>query len=253
MARFWFLAGPASALVGAGVGVIAMRRRPAWVPGVVAVAAAAGWAVIAASGATWRMVVWPRTMVEQLVLPALVLGASAGFGRSRWAGFAGLWFAAWWLAGAGPVGPAFWRVLFGALLVAWVLVRLGGREPERAAACGLSIAGAGLSTGAEAWVGVGLAVAGAALGARLAGRAAMMPAGIGMIAIVGAEIGAGRLLRGGIGVMDYACLGAMGAPGLVPLVARRLDRVGGRRMAWAAPGVVASLVAGAAILAARWR
>ena len=165
--------------------------------------------------------------------------------------FAGIWFAAWWMAQAVVAEPEFWRVLFGGVLAVRVLARLGGFEPGRAVAIGLVLGGAGLVAGLEVWAGVGLVVAAVAMGVRLAGRGAVMPAGLSMVAIVGVEVGAGRLMQGGVGIMDFACLGAMVAPGVVPWVERRLRRLGRRLAALCAPVLVGGVLVGFALVAAR--
>ena len=250
MAYFWFLAGPASALLVAAGGAFVLRRRVRWLPVVAAVAVAIGWAIVAVifSGSGWRMGLWPRTMIEQSVLAAVGLAVASYWGKSRWVAFAGVWFAAWWMARAGLAGPEFWRVLFGGVLAAWVLTRLGGRVPGRTVASGLVLGGAGLLAGLVMWAGFGLVVAGVAVGVRGAGRGVVMPAAVSMVAIVGVEVGAGRLMRGGLGFLDFACLGALIAPGMVPWVERRL---GWRGVGWAAPVIVGVVLVGVAWVAAR--
>lgn len=231
-------------------GMVAVRRRPGWAQAVAALAMGVGWAVVAYAD-SWRMVIWPRSMMERMVLPTLVLAVVAGFGARWWVSFGGVWFAAWWLAGDGAVGEAFWRILFGGLFATWMLVRVGGRQPGRMVASGLVLAGAALVIGADAWVGAGLVLAAVSLAMVLGGRGSTLQVGLGMIAIVGAEVGAGRLLRGGLGVMDLACLGAIGAPGLVPLVERRTRRLGVRAAGLIAPVIVAGCLIGMAVLLVR--
>lgn len=255
LASFWFVAGPALALVLAAGGALAVRRRARWLLVVAGLAAAAGWAVLCSTGPgmrfEWGIWLWPRTIFERPVLAALVLAVASYWGGRRWVAFAGVWFAAWWMARAGVAGPEFWRVLFGGVLAAWVLARLGGREPGRAVTSGLVLGGAGLVAGLEVWAGVGLVVAAVAAGVRLAGRGSVMPAGLSMVAIVGVEVGAGRLMQGWVGIMDFACLGALVAPGVVPWVEVRLRRLGRRSAAVCAPVLVSGVLVGFAVVAAR--
>ena len=220
-----------------GWGCAFAGRRRVFAGVAAAVGAAAGWAVLVHGG--WRGIVWPRGGVEYLVLPAVgfVLAGLVGQRvQSRWVGFAGVGFAAWWLAWMPAARPEFYRVLFGAAVVAWVLGRVGAREPRLAAAVALTVAG-GLVLGGAAvpWVVAelvlvavccGVWVGGAGHGGRGQGeRGGAVPVGLVMVGAVGAVLASGRMVRGGLGVVDIAGVLALLAPLLVPGVERRLGRL----------------------------
>lgn len=245
----------AAALTAAAVAVaggLLVRRRPLWVPGVAAAAALVGWGVLA--GITARSVISPRLPAESLVGAAgmLLVGALLGLRwRSRWVGAAAAMLAAWWLAGTPAARPEYWRVLFGALAAAWLLRGTGGGEPRRAWAVGAAVWGASALAGAPAAAGLALVLATVAAGLWLTTPGGAIPAGLSMLALAGAEVGAGRALRGGIGVVDLACLGALAAPASIAAVERALQRRTRRGAGFVAPALVAGFVAGAAWIGAR--
>ncbi len=241
-----------TAAAGSVAGGLLVRRRPFWAPAVASAAALAGWAVLA--GITGRSAMSPRTPVESLVGAAgmLLLGALLGLRwRSRWAGAAAAMLAAWWLAGTPAARPEYWRVLFGALAAAWLLRGTGGGEPRRAWAVAAAVWGASALAGAPAAAGLALVLAAVAAGLWATTRAGAVPVGLSMLALTGAEIGAGRALRGGIGVVDLACLGALAAPAAMAAVERVMRRRTRRGAGLVAPALVAGLVVGGAWIVAR--
>jgi hypothetical protein len=247
-AQLW--PGLVTAAIAAGLGR-AGRRRPWVMAAACAAAAAVGWEMLA----PWSAVLWPRGAAEHLVLPALVL-AAAGIAsrsiRSAWLGRAAVAFGGWWLAASAAGRPEFWRVWFGACVVTWALGRAGAASPARAAAAVLSVWGAfalaGASSGVLAvWLGAGLVAAGAVAGVSASGRVGIVPPGLLMVFIVGADIGLGRSMRGEAGLVDLACAGAVAAPWLSGWFERRF----GRRLG-APASVVAPVAAAACVIAAAW-
>jgi len=69
----------------------------------------------------------------------------------------------------------------------------------------------------------------------------VLPAAVVAAVVAGADLAAGRLVRGGLNAVDLACLAACGAPWAAHLVTARL----GKRLGRAGPLVAA--VAGAAV------
>jgi hypothetical protein len=219
------------ALMIAWVGSFVTRR---WVrlPGIwAAIGIAAGWAWLAPSiwrWAVWRWAVWPRSTVEFLVLPAVwfvVADLARLQVRSRWVGFGALCFAAWWLADSPAGRIEFWRVGFGGLLVAWLLNRVGAGEARMAVVVALT-AWCGLLIGrvSAVWDESLAVLAVGGIGVRLGRRDGSVAPGLTMVGLLGADLGGGRLVRGGISSVDLACLAALGAPLLVPRVEARLRR-----------------------------
>ncbi len=230
-------------------------------PGVCAGAAVAGWFVVSGvvSGAVsfWSLfwpLFWPGTVLDHLLLPGVVLVGAAVLRRwvqTRWLMVGAALFASSWLAGAGVMAagvarPEFWRVWFAAGAVCWWMGRSGAEEGRRGLAVALSLVG-GLVVGeaGSAWVAAGLVLAGAVAGTGLVGGGvagagkggkgvagaglAVVPALLLSMGIVAADLGAGRSVRGRVGVMDLVCVGALGAPLVVVAVERRLGRM--RRLA----------------------
>ena len=241
------------ALVVATGGSILFRRR-GWAEGFVApLVAAIGWVALVPSG--WRWVLAPRIGVEWLFAPAigfLIAGALGTRVRSRWVPAAGVCFASWWLAGS-PMGrPEYWRVLFGALLLAWLLRRLDAQVPHRALAVMLTVCfGLLLGSAPQAWVLAMAVLAACYAGVSLGNAGSSVVSGLTMLGMVAADLAGGRLMRGSFGTVDLACLGAIGTPVLLS----PLESVFRRRLGRAArPGaiiVAAGVVAGMAWLVAR--
>ncbi len=229
-----------------GATAVAARRMRGQRSGLFgACAVLAGWVAIFA--ADWRWWLVPRVAGEWLLVPgAIVVAAEAGRARwrSRWWSVGAVCFSAWWLAGAPQARANFWRVEFGAALTAWMLTRGGADTPDRGLATALTVVGGAILGGAETrWFAAALVMAAVCLGLLGAGRPGRIAPGLLTVGLVGAEIMGGRALRGGLGVLDLACLGAIGAPVLVRWAERRLRR----RMGRAAGGAAAGLVAGALV------
>lgn len=242
--------GPALVALVLSAGGAAMARRwPGLATAVCAGAAAAGWAVLLGGG--WRMVLWPRGVAEHVLTPALVLvgaGIVARWVRTRWLAVGVAVFAAWWMAGSGVARPEFWRVLFGGMAAAWVLTRAGVGEPRQGVAAALTVWGGLVVGGAPVVpVGVAMVLTGAVAGVAVAGREGVVPPALVMVGVLAADLAAGRLVRGGVGMVDLACLGAVGAPWLVPAMERGL----GRRLRGAA-GFVAPIAVAAGVVFVAW-
>jgi len=218
----------------AGTGAILVRGKwAAWagLPG--AVGALAGWALLLLVPAlAWRAALWPRTMPEHLLVPALavVLLAFAGprlQGRlARWAPVAAAGVIGWWLAGS-PAGRAeFWRVwaIFGT--TAWLLVRITAGQPARAWAAALAGWGGLAATGVPpVLTAAGLVLAAACAPAALLGARSRYASPLLAAAFLAmADLAVGRLPQGGLNGADLACLAALGAPALARALEGRLGR-----------------------------
>jgi len=238
----------------AGAGAILVRGKwAAWagLPG--AAGALAGWTLLLAPAVAWRAALWPRTMPEHLLVPALavVLLAAAGprlRGRlARWAPVAAAGVIGWWLAGS-PAGRAeFWRVwaIFGAM--AWLLVRITAGQPARAWAAALAGWGGLTATGAPpVLTAAGLVLAAACAPAALLGVKSRYASPLLAAAFLAmADLAVGRLPQGGLNGADLACLAALGAPALAWALEERLGRR--LRRFGPAPAVLAAVLsAGAA-------
>ncbi len=216
--------------------------------------ALAGWAALLPMAAALRAVLAPRAMADFLLLPAAV-AALAGLaspwlrGRAeRWLPVALAVLAGWWLAGSTPARPEFWRVWLAVGVAAWLLARPMGKYAAggRALAAALALWGGLLAAGVPAvWTAAALvAVAGAATAWCLG--SALPPVLVASVAAA-ADLGAGRLVRAGLNAADLACLMAVGAAWLAPLVQARF----GRRLGWAGPAA-AALSAAALATGATW-
>ncbi len=192
--------------------------------------------------------------MDGLVGAAGMLLAGAVLGvrwRSRWVSAGAAMLAAWWLAATPAARPEYWRVWFGALAAAWLLRGTGGTEPRRVWAVAAAVWGASALAGAPGAAGLALVLAAVAAGLWATTRGAVIPAGLSMLALVGAEIGAGRAMRGGLGVVDLACLGALATPASIAVTERAMRRRTRRAAGLIAPVLVAGLVVGAAWIGAR--
>lgn len=221
-------------------------RRQGWAEGLVSpLAAAVSWVALVPGG--WRWVFAPRAGVEWLVAPAVGFVLSAALEtrlRSRWVPVVALSFASWWLARS-PMGrPEYFRVLFGALLLAWLLRRLEAQAPQRAAAAALTICfGLLLGIVPLVWILAMAVLVGCCAGVSLGGGGSSIVPGLTMVGLVAAEMAGGRLMRGSFGTVDLAFFGAIGTPVLVS----PLEGVFRRRLGGAAP--VGAIVAAAGIVA----
>jgi hypothetical protein len=237
----------------AGAGAMLVRRKwAAWagLPG--AAGALAGWALLLLPAMAWRAALWPRTMPEHLLVPALVVVLLAAVGPrlqgrlARWAPVAAAGLIGWWLAGS-PAGRAeFWRVwaVFGA--VAWLLVRITAGQPARAWAAALAGWGGLAAAGSPpVLTAAGLVlVAACAPAALLGARSRHMPPLLAAAFLAMADLAVGRLPQGGLNGADLACLAALSAPALAWALEGRLGR---RFRRGPAPAVLSAVLsAGAA-------
>jgi len=216
--------------------------------------ALAGWAALLPIAAALRAVLAPRAMADFLLLPAAV-AALAGLASPWLRGWAERWLpvalavlAGWWLAGSTPARPEFWRVWLAVGAAAWLLARPVGNYAAggRALAAAVALWGGLLVAGAPAvWIAAALVAVAAAAGAWCLG-AALPPMLVATVAAA-ADLGVGRLVRAGLNAADLACLTAIGAAWLAPLVEARL----GRRLGGAGPAA-AALSAAALATGATW-
>lgn len=217
-------------------------------------AVAVGWAAVLLP-AGWRIVLQPRTVAEHLALPALAAVTVAvllPYARGRWAAVLPVLLAVgggWWLAGSPAGRPEFWRVWAFAAVLAWGLARMVGPDAAKAASAALALWGGLFVVGAPiVWQAIASVLA-AAAAVLLAGRPPPPVAALAILvatAAAAASLGAGRLVRGQLGAVDAACIAALAAPLLVPMLVRRMGRAG-----WLAPFLAACAVAVVAWAAAR--
>ncbi len=240
-----------AALTVAAAGALLLRgRRGAWTAVAAATAVSVGWALLSPGvQALWA----PRGLLEHLAAPAVAVTLAAAlairFGRPRALTGAATLFAAWWIAGAPAARPEFWRVGFAILAGTWLLHRLGAGEGRRALAAALTLwAGLVVAGAPGAWIGASLVLAGAAAGVSVGGA---MPAALLAMGIVAADVAAGRLMRGGVGLVDLVCLAAIAAPAAGGWAERALGRRLGRAGIVAAPVLVAAVAVLLAWVAAR--
>ena len=224
---------PLLALVVAGLGAAFARGRWAgWagLPG--ALGTLAGWAaLLPLAGAGWAALL-PRGLPDQLLLPALAVAVLCAAGPwlpgrvARWAPWAVTAFAGWWLATSLAGRTEFWRVWAAFALVAWLLVRgIAGQAPRAWAAALAGVAGLALTRSPPPLGAIGLVLAAAWAPAAVLGiQARLAPALLVAAALVSADLAAGRLQRGAMNAVDLACLAALGAPWLVPLLAARMGQ-----------------------------
>ena len=230
--------------------LLARRKWAAWagLPG--AVAALLGWAAMLPPALAWRAALWPRTMPEHLLVPALAIAALAAIGprlRGRlawWAPVAAAGLAGWWLAGSPAGRPEFWRVWVSAAVLAWVAVRVVAGQARRAWTIAAASVGGLWAAGAPSVLGIAALVLAAAWTgpALLNARSRLPPALTVAVLLAMADLAVGRLPEGGINGADIACVAALAAPALSGVLERRL----GRRFRRLGP---APAMAGAAVLA----
>jgi hypothetical protein len=232
------------------------KAGPRWlIGGAGAAGALAGWAALLPTVAAWRAVLTPRAMTDFLLLPAaavVVAGLAAPWLRGRverWLPWAPVVLAGWWLAGSAPARPEFWRVWLAVIVAAWLLARGVGQGVSggRALAAALALWGGLLVAGAPpAWIAAALVAVAAGFAAWCVGGA-LPPVLIATVAAA-ADLGAGRLVRGGLNAADLACLLALGAAWLASWAEARF----GRRLGPARPAaaVAAALATGAVLTGA---
>ncbi|MBV8911435.1 MAG: hypothetical protein JOZ05_00180 [Acetobacteraceae bacterium] len=250
-------AGPllAAALALAGALVCRPKARRALLPAVGAGAALAGWAAMLPRGTVLQAASGPRNGPELLLLPAtaavgLSLLALWWF-RERAAAALAVAVSAWWVAGSPAARAEFWRVWAATAALGWVLSKAVGAQPFRGLAAPLALCGGlGLAGASVGWTEAALVAAAGWAGLMPAGAGAVIPAGLMSGLVVGADLAAGRLVRGRIDAADLTCAIACAAPFLAGAIAARTKRLGAAGPALA--GIAAGLVgAGAAWLADR--
>lgn len=218
--------------------------RPGFGPAAAAAGVLAGWAALLPAQA-WRAVLTPRGMMDALLLPAVaavLLGLLSPWLRGRaerWGPVLLILLTGWWVAGAGRA--EFWRVWLVVGLAAWALGR--GATGARVTAAALALWGGLVLAGAPAmWIAAAL-VAVAASGAVWAAGGVLPPVLLVAVAAC-ADLAAGRLVRGRVTAVDVACVLAVAAAWLVPVLAPRLGRRTGP--------LLAVPVAAAAVVGAGW-
>ena len=209
------------------------KSRQALLAGIGAAACLAGWAVLLPISGLLRAAWSPRNGPELLLLPAaasVLAGLAAGRLRGRlqrWAPALLAIFTAWWLATSPLARPEFWRVWFVAAFLTWPLSRAIAGQAARGLASGLALWGGLVLAGSpSSWIGGALVYAASWAGLLPAGAGAI-PSALAAATIAGADLAAGRLVRGGLDFADYVCLGATAAPALTGPIATRLGRAGG--------------------------
>ena len=245
---------PLLALAVAGLGAsVAHGKWAGWagLPG--AAGTLAGWVALLPLAGQWRAALSPRGLPDALLLPALVVAVLCAAGPrmparlARGAPWAVTAFIGWWLATSLASLTEFWRVWAVFALVAWLLARgVAGQVPRAWAAALAGLAGLALTRSPPPLGAIGLVLAAAwAPAAVLAVQAKLAPVLLVAAALVSADLAAGRLQRGRLNAVDLACLAALGAPWLVPLLAARTGRYRTLGPALAAIGA-AAVAAGAA-------
>lgn len=220
-------------------------RRLAWAPGAAAGAGAlAGWGLRFGGTHPWRALLVPTGTAQSLLLVAAVaLGAGVLTARlrSRWLVAATAVLVGWLVARNPAVGAQFWRAWLAVALIVLLLLRVG--DARHLAAAPLALAAGLLAVRAPVpWIDAGIIAAAAALPLLAVEGAAALPlALLGAAATAAADVGAGRLTRGGFGPLDFACLLALAAPFAVAWAAKRLGR--------ASPGAPVAVAALAGALA----
>ncbi len=249
-------AGPLAAFVLALLGALLCRgkARQGWVPAMAAGAALVSWALLLPAAGVLRAALSPRSGPEMLLMPAgaSVLAMSVWPAGRGWLGRAVLVllavFAGWWLAQTPAGRVEFWRVGFAITVLALAFPWLLAARPARGLACGLALWGGLVVAGAApGWIGAALAGAAVWAGLLAAGQGAALPASAMAALVGGADLVAGRLVRGGLDGADLACVGALAAP----LVAGSVQGRIGKRAGPAGP-VAAAAVGAACGVAGAW-
>lgn len=215
-------------------------RRAAWVPGAAAGAGALlGWALRLAGMRPWQALFRPAAMPQHLLLVAVVVlgaGLATARTRSRWLTAAAAVLIGWWVARNPATAAQFWRAWLAVVLLVPLLLRVG--DTRRLATVPLALAAGLLAIRVSApWGEAGIIAAAAVLPLLAVEGGAPLPLallGAAMVAV--ADLGAGRLPRGGFGPVDLACLLALAAPFVVGWAAKRMGQV-----AAIAPVAVAAL------------
>ena len=246
-------AGPVLALLIAAAGGFMLRRRVAWLPALSAGGAAAGWFVVAGGV---PVITGLRSLQQHVVLPAVVIAVATGGGvvwpaGRRWLAVGAASFAGCWVAGSAAGRPEYWRVVFAIVGGAWLLHGVGAGRARQGLVAGLMVFGGVLAGGAAASWGSTALVLVAVAAALVYGEAVVISPVLLASGIVAIDLGAGRLVRGGIGVVDLACGLAFVTPMLVGYVDRRMGGRLGRVGRFAVPVVLACAGVGVAWVSAR--
>ncbi len=225
--------------------------------------ALAGWAALLPVEAMLRAVLAPRAMADFLLLPAaatVVATAAVGLASprlrmraERWVSVALAVLAGWWLAGSTPARPEFWRVWLVVGVAAWLLARSAGRlgPGGQMLAAALALWGGLVVAGASpVWIAAALVAVAAAAAAWCLDSA--LPPVLAATVAAAADLGTGRLVRGGLNAADLACLCAIAAAWLMPSLQTRSARRLGRASPAAAALGTAALATGVIWLSARF-
>ncbi len=126
-------------------------------------------------------------------------------------------------------------------MLAWLLGRVGAAEPRMALGVALTACfGLILGEAPANWDWALAVMAVTAAGVWFGGRDGVVPPGLTMVGLLGAELGGGRVIRGSVATVDLACLFAIGAPLLIPGMEGWLRRRSRRVARILAVAVVAS-------------
>ena len=217
------------------LGLLGRIPRARWLlPVAGAAGALAGWAALLPAAAVLRAVMAPRALIEVLLLPGVaavvaILGAAwfrtASGGRAeRWVAVGLAALTGWWLAGSAPGRAEFWRVWLAIAAAAWLLARVtekGGSAGGRVSTAALALAAGLLVAGAPPiWIAAALVAVAAGLSAWAVGGA--LPPLLVVTVAAAADLGFGRLVRGGLTAIDLACLLPVVAAWVTPWAAGRM-------------------------------
>ena len=243
------------------------RPRPVWATLVAPLATLAGWTALLSS---WPAILWPRTLVDHLSLPAALVciaslatqthNAPANKPRKRgpspanrlprhrrWLAFAATLASAWWLSYAPVARPEFWRVGFAVLALAVALPRLKAAQPAYASTIPLTLALGLIATQPPTpWTTVNLILLLGILATRVVSPSTPIAPTLLAVAVAGTNLATGQLIRAHVTAADLLCLAAL----LSPLLATALDRNLRRRTPRLAEPLSAVLAALGAVAAA---
>lgn len=230
------------------------KSRGAWLPSAAALSALAGWALLQPAANLVQAGLAPRSGTAVLLAPAAACVLGAGLAAWR-GGKLGRWmpvmlavFAGWWLARASAGRDEFWRVWLAVALLAAALSRGIAGQPARGLACALALwGGLVLVAAPPVWTAAALVAAFAWAGLLAAGSGGALPSAAMAALIAGADLAAGRLVRGRLDAADVVCLLAVVAPFLARAAEARIGKRGGRF-----GPALASVAGAAAAVAAMW-
>lgn len=224
---------PALALAVAALGALLCRGKR-WrgvLPAIAPLSVLLGWAALAAMGGELKAAWSPRAGPSILLAPtlaALVVSLVQPGRWGRWAAVALALFTAWWLGQAPAARPEFWRVWAASLVLCAVFAWSVRREPGRALASGTALfVGLILAGASPGWREAALVMVAAAAGSLPGGAGAAVPGVVVASLVIAADLALGRLVRGGVGLADAACLAAGAAPFLVAPIARGVGKRAG--------------------------